>query len=86
MKTIPPSAIAKTAAGVGTVAATVALGMLVKRQRVQQPASRSTAGAPLLKIPGLNGGFVPQDLFYLDIEKSWLLSGQVFRRPDRKES
>ena len=34
-KTIPPSAIAKTAAGVGAVAATVALGMLVKRQRVR---------------------------------------------------
>ena len=49
MKTIPPSAIAKTAAGVGTVAATVALGMLVKRQRVHPQAARER-GHPLLKI------------------------------------
>ena len=41
-KTIPPSAIAKTAAGVGAVAATVALGMLVKRQRVRATCTKET--------------------------------------------
>lgn len=69
-KTIPPSAIAKTAAGVGAVAATVALGMLVKRQRVRATCKPFYSGATrCFKIPGLNEGFVPQDLFYLDDEK-----------------
>ena len=59
-KTIPPSAIAKTAAGVGTVAATVALGMLVKRQRVRATCKPFYSGATrCFKIPGLNEGFVP---------------------------
>lgn len=82
-KTIPPSAIAKTAAGVGTVAATVALGMLVKRQRVRATCKPFYSGATrCFKIPGLNEGFVPQDLFYLDDEKTWLFSGyEANRKP-----
>lgn len=82
-KTIPPSAIAKTAAGVGAVAATVALGMLVKRQRVRATCKPFYSGATrCFKIPGLNEGFVPQDLFYLDDEKTWLFSGyEANRKP-----
>lgn len=82
-KTTPQSAIAKTAAGVGTVAAAVALGMLVKRQRVRATCKPFySEAARCFKIPGLNEGFVPQDLFYLDDEKTWLFSGyEANRKP-----
>lgn len=76
----------KAAIGAGVVAAAAAVaaaGILIKRQRVRTTCKPFYSEATRhFKIPGLNDGFVPQDLFYLDKEKTWLFSGyQANRKP-----
>lgn len=82
----PLPVITKAAVGAGVVAATAAVaaaGILIKRQRVRATCKPFYSEATRhFKIPGLNDGFVPQDLFYLDKEKTWLFSGyQANRKP-----
>lgn len=75
--------IATAAVGVAAVAAVAMAGILAKRRRVRVTCKPFYSEATRrFKIPGLNDGFVPQDLFYLDDEKTWLFSGyQANRKP-----
>lgn len=84
MKNAPSlPAIAKVAVGAGAFAAAAAVGIFAKRQRVRATCKPFYSEATrCFKIPGLSDGFVPQDLFYLDDEKTWLFSGyQANRKP-----
>ncbi len=75
---------AKIAVGAGAVAAGAAVAfaaVLAKRHRVHATCKPFYSEATRrFKIPGINHGFVPQDLFYLDDEKTWLFSGYMANR------
>lgn len=75
---------AKIAVGAGAVAAGSAVAFaaaLAKRHRVRAACKPFYSEATRrFKIPGINHGFVPQDLFYLDDEKTWLFSGYMANR------
>lgn len=75
---------AKIAVGATAVAAGAAVAfaaVLAKRHRVLATCKPFYSEATRrFKIPGINHGFVPQDLFYLDDEKTWLFSGYMANR------
>lgn len=55
--------------------------VLAKRHRVRATCKPFYSEATRhFKIPDINHGFVPQDLFYLDDEKTWLFSGYMANR------
>lgn len=80
--TMPAAAKIAVGAGAAVAGAAVAFApVLAKRHRVRATCKPFYSEATRhFKIPDINHGFVPQDLFYLDDEKTWLFSGYMANR------
>ena len=78
-KTLPT--IVAASAGIAAGAAVAFAGFLLKRRAVRTTCKPFYAEATRrFKIPGISEGFVPQDLFYLSDEQTWLFSGYLANR------
>lgn len=78
-KTLPTIVVAS--AGIAAGAAVSFTGFLLKRRAVRTTCKPFYAEATRrFKIPGISEGFVPQDLFYLSDEQTWLFSGYLANR------
>ena len=78
-KTLPTIVVAS--AGIAAGAAVAFTGFLLKRRAVRTTCKPFYAEATRrFKIPGISEGFVPQDLFYLSDEQTWLFSGYLANR------
>lgn len=79
-KTLPTIVVAS--AGIAAGAAVAFTGFLLKRRAVRTTCKPFYAEATRrFKIPGISEGFVPQDLFYLSDEQTWLFSGYLGEPP-----
>lgn len=78
-KALPTIVVAS--AGIAAGAAVAFAGFLLKRRAVRTTCKPFYAEATRrFKIPGISEGFVPQDLFYLSDEQTWLFSGYLANR------